>query len=129
MKLHGAMRQWVCKQDYDKFAFEDSDRYFLKRFVDFKELHQALRAKIDNGQPGPVKVLPELPKDESFGFRRQLAAIGMSSFLQDRKDGLQKCLNAVFSQVPRLEDEPLLPAGPQGWFAEVSQRCVQPGAQ
>jgi len=107
VKLQGAVHQWVCKQDYDKFTFEDADRYYLKRFQDFKEFYLALKPKVDAGST-PIKTLPEFPHDEHFGFRRHLSAFGMSSFMADRKVALQKCLNAILAQVQKLEDEPLL---------------------
>jgi len=109
MQLRGVGKQWIPKQDYDKFIFEDCDRYYLKRFSDFKELYASLKAKLaDSLQSTPIKNLPNFPTEENFGFRRQLSNLGMSSFMDQRREGLQKLLADLLSQVGRLEEEPLL---------------------
>lgn len=108
MQIKGIGNQWVCKQDYDKFMFEDSNRFVFKRFCDFKDLVTNIQAKIDKGTETPIKALPNIPHDEHFGFRRQLSSMGMSNFMAERKEGLQRLLNAVLAQVSSLEDEPLL---------------------
>jgi hypothetical protein len=107
VKMEVFGNQWVCRQDYDKFTFEDSERFYLKRYGDFKDLYAGLKAKVDNGA-SPIKVLPEIPADETFGFRRTLSSIGMSSFMQKRQDGLQKYLNTALAQVELIESETVL---------------------
>lgn len=106
MKIGGIGNQWVCKTDYDKFTFEDIDRFYLKRFSDFRDLYTILQAKIDAGTAEAVTSLPELPVEERFGFRRRLSAMGASNFMKDRRDGLQRYLEAIFVQIPRIEAEP-----------------------
>jgi len=108
MKIQGIGSQWVCKQDYDKFIFEDSERFYLKRYCDFRELYTGLKAKIDEGTAEAVKNLPEIPAEERFGFRRSLSSLGMSSFMQVRREGLQKYIDLVLAQTPKLEAEPLV---------------------
>lgn len=108
MKFTGVGSQWICKQDYDKFTFEDSERFYLKRYVDFKELYDKLKAKIEDGTAKHVKTLPELPEEKHFGFRRSDSQVGMNSFMTERREGLQSYLDAIFSQVPKLKDEPLV---------------------
>jgi len=107
VKLQGKVQQWVVKEDYEKFKFEDIDRYYLKRFTDLKDFYFALKAKVDAKASKITKMEP-FPPEETFGFRRQLAAFGMSSFVSDRLTGLQKCLTVIFAQVNKLEEEPLL---------------------
>jgi len=107
MKIQGLGSQWVSKQDYDKFIFEDTDRFYLKRYTDFKELYVALKAKADAGT-GKVTNVPGIPDDERFGFRRTMSSIGMSSFMQKRREGLQAYVDNILSQVDLLESEPLL---------------------
>lgn len=102
---HG--NQWVSRQDYGNFTFEDTDRFYFKRYVDFKDLYAALKEKSDNGQT-VIKNLPEIPQEERFGFRRTMSNIGVGSFMQKRRDGLQAYINDTLSQVPLLENEPLL---------------------
>jgi len=99
--------QWVCRQDYDKFIFEDSDRYYLKRYSDFKELHTNLKTKVDAGS-SPIKQLPSMPDDERFGFRRTMSSMGMGSFNLKRKEGLQTAVDMLLKQLPLLESEPAL---------------------
>lgn len=106
MKITDIGCQWVCKQDYDKFVFEDTERFYLKRYSDFKELYSGLKEKIEAGTASKVKDLPEIPAEEKFGFRRSLSMLGMSSFMQVRREGLQNYIDAVLSQMPTLKSEP-----------------------
>lgn len=108
MKIQGVGNQWVCKQDYDKFTFEDSERFYLKRYCDFRELYMTLKGKVDAGTSAVIKTLPDVPEEERFGFRRSLSGLGMSSFMAVRREGLQKYLDVVMSQVKKFEDEPAL---------------------
>jgi len=108
MHITGTGSQWVCKQDYDKFVFEDSERFYLKRYSDFRELYAALKGKIEDGTAEVVTDLPDLPAEERFGFRRSLSNLGMGSFLQVRRDGLQQYLDLILAQVPKLEAEPMV---------------------
>jgi len=107
MKIIGQGNQWVCKQDYDKFTFEDSERFYLKRYCDFRELYVKLKEKMET-EGSVLKTLPDIPKEERFGFRRSLSSLGMSSFMTVRRDGLQKYLELVLSQLTKLEAEPLV---------------------
>merc|ERR1712085_246391 len=86
---------------------EDSDRYYLKRYSDFKELHTNLKVKVDAGS-SPIKQLPPMPDDERFGFRRTMSSLGMGSFNQKLKDGLQAAVDMLLKQVTLLESEPAL---------------------
>jgi len=108
MKLTGIGNQWVCKQDYDKFVFEDSERFYLKRYGDFKELYSGLKEKIEEGHAEVVMTLPELPSEERFGIRRSLSNLGMSSFMQERREALQSYLDTILKQTPKLDSEPLV---------------------
>jgi len=109
IKLKGIGNQWVCKQDFDKFIFEDSERYYFKRFSDFRNLYTALKKKLDEDPDNArIKNLPELPKEERFGFRRQMSSLGMSSFMKARREGLQKYIDVVMSQLHKLEDDAIL---------------------
>lgn len=108
MKFDDYPPRWVAKQDYDQYIFEDTDRYYLRRYCDFRDLYNSLKAKADSDPQAPIKVLPEIPAEERFGFRRQLSSLGVSSFMKARQDGLQKVLDTVFAQLPTLETEPLV---------------------
>jgi len=108
LKIQGIGSQWVCKQDYDKFTFEDTERFYLKRYSDFRELYNGLKEKIEAGTAELVKTLPEIPAEERFGFRRSLSSLGMSSFMQVRREGLQTYIDAVLAQTPTLKAEPLV---------------------
>lgn len=107
VKMQGRVQQWLSKTDYEHFAFEESDRYYLKCYTDLKEFYYALKPKVD-ARASKIRSLEAFPPEETFGFRRHLAAFGMSNFVQDRLEGLQKCLDSILSQVERLDDEPLL---------------------
>jgi len=107
MKITGTGNQWVCKQDYDKFTFEDTERFYLKRYGDFRELYTKLKEKMDS-EGSIIKNLPDIPQEERFGFRRSLSSLGMSSFMTVRREGLQKYLDMVLSQLPTLESEQLV---------------------
>jgi len=125
MKFNGIGSQWVCKQDFDKFMFEDSERWYLKRYFDFRNLYAALKHKIESDPTSSViKDLPELPKEERFGFRRQMSSLGLSGFMAARREGLQKYIDEVMSHLKMLEDEALVAAffGSNPLPAELDQK-------
>merc|ERR1712113_1148909 len=80
----------------------------MKRFSDFQNLYAAIRSIFSNQGETPISRLPDFPPEESFGFRRGLAALGMSNFMNERRQGLQQFLNQLFDQVEVVEDEPAL---------------------
>mmetsp|Transcript_14375 Transcript_14375/g.42774 ORF Transcript_14375/g.42774 Transcript_14375/m.42774 type:complete len:196 (-) Transcript_14375:44-631(-) len=75
------------------------DRYFLKRFNDFRLLDQALRQRCLPGM-----ILPDLPEAAGrFGLRRTLDA---ANFQAKRRRGLQDYLDAVLAQVQSVATIP-----------------------
>lgn len=108
MRINGR-KQWVNKQDYDKFIFEDSNKYYLKRYCDFQELHAILEQGISSGGTGPIKKLITLPETDKLGFRKRTTVIGGAAEAnQHRMQKLQEWLDDLLKQSPRLEMEPSL---------------------
>lgn len=107
MLINGIGSQWVNKKDYDKMTFEDTERFYLKRYCDFRDLDTALRAKLAVGDTR-VKSLADMPGEERFGFRRQVANWGLGAFMMQRMDGLQRYLEVLLAQVTRLDLEPCI---------------------
>lgn len=107
MMITGIGAQWVSKQDYDKLTFEDYERFYLKRYCDFRDLHVALKAKVESGASS-IKNLPEMPMEERFGFRRHIANFGIGSFLTQRQEGLQKYIEGLLTQITTLDSEPCI---------------------
>lgn len=108
IRFENKRSQWISKLDFGKFTFKETERYYLRRYADFRDLLGALKTKLETDKNAPIQSLPSMPSEERFGFRRQLSNLGVGSFNQERLKGLQKYLELVMSQIPRMEAEPLV---------------------
>lgn len=108
INIIGLGARWVCKTEFDKLMFEDTDRYYMKRYCDFVDLHSKLKARIESGD-SQLDGLPDVPADQNNkGFRRQASILAMGNITSLRKEALQRALDGILGQVPKLEDEPAL---------------------
>lgn len=105
MKI-GKYKQWVAKKDYDKFLFEDADRFYLKRYVDFEELNSLLKKNLQNGEGGPIKMLEDLPEQEKIQFRQQ--GFAGKSAAETGREVLQKYTDKLMEQAPQFDQVPEL---------------------
>jgi len=78
--------------------------YHVKYMKDFEVLHKLLKAASETeGTKAAITEFSDLPYSGSrFGFRRNLSALGVGSFLDKQHDGLQEYLSTIFSQIPNL---------------------------
>lgn len=108
MRINGR-RQWVSKQDYDNFVFEDSNKYYFKRYCDFQELDAILANGIKSGGTGPIKNLITLPPADNVTFKRRTTMLGSGSAANaQRIELLQEYTDNLLRQSPKLEMEPAL---------------------
>lgn len=111
IKFPNIGNQWVCRTDYDKFNFEDGERFFLKRYSDFRDLWTLLRSQIDGGTIKVLTKVPEMPlESSSSGFKLRLSAGAAQTLMNTHRDGLQKYLRGIMDQLERIEAEPAVAA-------------------
>lgn len=81
----------------------DEKKHVMRRYEDFVELDQSLRALLSSGTEPVVANVPDLPSRGRWGIRASLASIGFGNFNEELKGGLQIYLDAICPQVPVLE--------------------------
>jgi len=90
------------------------DKFYLKRYEDFQELHWNLDAVLRSlpkwGNEADLRVLPELPELGRWGIMQKMSLMGMGDWADRFRESLQHYLDKIMSQVADLEDEPILRA-------------------